>query len=364
MNEQSYFTFSFNQCRYGINTTYIDEVLSLPKLIPTSKAFSNIVGIFDLRGEVVPVINLGFSLGYPASDYQITDKLVVLRWEEWRMGIIVNEVHDIRDISSQEITPNISDEPEYTEFKQKAMISGIVKSTEDTVILSSPENWLQHLEMQQLISAKDALTIETSDQSDIKQVDNVDSLATGFAFYPNATTQEREILQKRANSLKLSTETQDLRDLRSLVVVALGDDFFGFDIETVREFVDIRRVTPIPCCPAYIIGNMNLRGEILTLIDLRGLLDPSATSTDKIEGSKAMVIEIRNIAVGVMIKEIGDTMFFLDEKEMTKPSGATDLLKVHERYFQGIASYHDKVMTLLDMQKIFFSSELIIDEAI
>lgn len=364
MSEQSYFTFSVNKHRYGIDTIYIEEVFALPELTPTQKASRDIVGILDFRGENVPVMDLSITLGHPTLNYRLTDSLVVLKWENLRVGIIVNQVHDVRTIFSEEINTEISQDQEWTGVERNKIIAGKVIA-EDIIILSNPGNWLWYAEIQELISVKDSSAVTPFD-SNIRQ--QVEGFATPSAqpstLFSTATPQEREIFRKRADNLKASVQRQDLKDLKPLVVVALGDDFFGIDVEIVREFVDVRKVTPVPCCPSYIVGNMNLRGEILTLIDLREFLEPSKHSTKTIEGSKAMVIEVRNVVVGIMVKEIGDTMFLLDEREVMSNPNVIDSINLNKKYLQGIASYHERVMTILDMQKIFFNSGLIIDEVI
>jgi purine-binding chemotaxis protein CheW len=365
MSEQSYFIFSVNQHRYGIDTIYVEEVFALPELTPTPKASRDIVGILDFRGESVPVMNLSITLGQPSLNYRLTDNLVVLKWEDLRIGIIVNQVHDVKTISSDEIKTEISHKQEWTGVERKKIIAGKV-SNEDIVILSNPGNWLWYAEIQELISVKDSsAATQARSPSNQQPISGFESpLTQQPTLFPNATSQEREIFRKRADNLKASVQRQDLKDLKPLMVVALGDDFFGIDVETVREFVDVRKVTPIPCCPSYIIGNMNLRGEILTLIDLREFLEPSKRSTPTIEGAKAMVIEVRNVVVGVMVKAIGDTMFLLDQREVMNSPNVSDSINLNKKYLQGIASYHEKVMTILDIQKIFFNSGLIIDEVI
>jgi purine-binding chemotaxis protein CheW len=365
MSEQSYFTFSINQQRCGIDVIYVEEVFALPDITPTQKASRDIVGTIDFRGEFVPVMDLNITLGHPPLNYRLTDSLVVLKWEDLRVGIIVNQVDDVRTISAQEIKTEVSYDQEWTGVERKKIIAGVV-SNEDIIILSNPGNWLWYAEIQGLISVKDFPSeFQANSHTKQQEADGYQApLAQQTSLFAHATPQEREIFRKRANNLKVSVQAQDLKDLKPLVVVALGDDFFGIDVEFVLEFVDVRKVTPVPCCPSYIVGNMNLRGEILTLIDLHEFLDPAKRSVKKIEGSKAMVVEVRNVVVGVMVKEIGDTMFLLDQREIMNDPNIIDSINLNKKYLQGIASYHEKAMTILDMQKIFFNSGLIIDEAI
>jgi purine-binding chemotaxis protein CheW len=151
-------------------------------------------------------------------------------------------------------------------------------------------------------------------------------------------------------------------NVRQLVVVALGTNFFGVDLAVVREFVDIRRVTPIPCCPTHIIGNMNLRGEILTIVDISRLLNPAMIPVEQSITAKAMVIEVDTGAVGVMIDTIGDTTFPLDERKIAAASNTHSGIRVNPRYLKGVAPYRATTMSILDISNVV--SDLVVDQLV
>ncbi|MEW6493375.1 MAG: chemotaxis protein CheW, partial [Cyanobacteriota bacterium] len=108
MPDHPYLTFSLNNCLYGVSQTYVEEIFSLPELTPSPNPYGDIVGVVNLRGDILPVLDLNLSLGYHPSDYCLTDSVVVLSWEERRMGIIVNEVHELKNISPEEISIELS----------------------------------------------------------------------------------------------------------------------------------------------------------------------------------------------------------------------------------------------------------------
>jgi purine-binding chemotaxis protein CheW len=367
MNAQSYFTFSLDHCRYGIDMAYVDEVFTQPKLIPIDKASYDIVGIVNLRGDILPVMDLNLSLGRQPTSYRLTDTLVILRWENLRVGIIVDEVCEIRNLSSDEITTEFPHEQTWSSVERKNIIAGVVKGVEDIVILSNPRDWLWYSEIQHFMSVNDSLKTEVREGDDVDGLNLSDSDSMS-AQQPvsllNATSEQRDVFRKRAENLKLLIQSHAATNLKSLIVVTLGHHFFGIDVEVVREFIDVRKATPIPCCPVHIIGNMNLRGEILTIIDIRGLLNPAITRIDKIKTSKAMVVEVQNIVAGVIVDEISDTMFAIGKQDIIPVSNAKHAVEANEKYLHGITFYNKKAMGILDMSKVFLNSELIIDEVI
>ncbi len=361
MTDYSYLTFSLNNCLYGISATYVEEIFSLPELRAAPKAAHDIVGVVNLRGEILPVMDLNRKFGYESPDYLLTDSVMVLRWEKLRIGIIVNEVHGLKNISPDEINTTLSGEQELAEVNQQKIIAGIVRSARDILITLSPENLFRYVEFPQNTFIEDSITGENQDvlEADEFQFNRFELLFTQQPiFYPNATLEERAIFRERANDLKLSLESQDLNGLKTLAVIALNGNLFGIDLNIVREFTDIRRVTPIPCCPAHIIGNMNLRGEVLTLIDIRGLLHlPRTGITD---GSKAMVVEAEGIVAGVIVEEVCDVTFFLNPLEIMEVP--TAIHSTNDEYLQGVVQYHEKMMIILDLSKILLNGELNIEE--
>src|SRR5581483_10681188 len=93
----------------------------------------------------------------------------------------------------------------------------------------------------------------------------VEEPSPGRTFCPDASDEERATFRERARSLARPVETQDFSGLLPLAVARLGAEYFGLPLPVVREFSDIAAVTRVPCCPPHVVGQMNLRGDILTL---------------------------------------------------------------------------------------------------
>lgn len=356
MKEHSYLTFSLNNYLYGINILYVEEIFSLPELTSISEAPSEIVGFVNIRGNIVPVIDFNLNFGYQSPDYRLTDSLVVLKWEEFRLGIIVNQVYEPINISSEQIITELDYEPEFAGVDPKKIISGIARIPENILILTNPDNWLDYVEIQQVLSFENSLEQKTAfsyNQEEFQPHISELLVSKQSVFCPNATIEERSIFQKRADNLRIPPESHDLKSFITLAVIAFDGNLFGIDLNIVREFTAIRQVTPIPCVSTHIIGNMNLRGEILTLIDIRGLLNLPLMGMAN--ASKAMVVEVEDIVVGVIVEEVCDVMFSLNP---------TEIRAMNDKYLQGIAVYDEKIMSILDLPKMFLNGGLIVDEAI
>ncbi len=356
MKEQSYLTFSLDNILYGLSTAYVKEIFPLPALTPMPSAFRDIVGVVDLRGEILPVVDLCLIFGHRLN-YSLTDSIVVLRSEELQLGIIVNEVRELRNIAPEEIATELSSSRELAGSEQVKFITGIVKGVKDILILSASDLFL-NIEMQQFAAVKYSLEklIQNNHGLDI-QFNESRTLSQQPILYANANSEEKAILQQRAENLHQSAN-QDSKNLTPLAVIILNGDLFGIDLKIVREFVDISKVTSIPCCPAHIIGDMNLRGEVLTLIDIRSLLNPQLATP----AGKAMVVDFEGMVAGVMVEEVCDVMFFLNPLDVIMvPTG---IHSVNDKYIQGLAPYHEKMMHILHLPEILLNGGLTVDEAI
>ena len=353
MKECHYLTFSLNNCLYGVSTVYVEEIFFLPELTPIPEADSDIVGVINLRGEILPVMDLNLSFNYQSPGYRLTDSVVVLKSEKVRVGIIVNEVYEVRHISPSEISTELYHGRDWARVEEKKFIAGIATSGEDILILSNPESLLQYVETQKLASVEDYLEKQIQhnnhDESAVLLVEKP-------VFCPNATRSEREVFRKRAAQLRQSEDSQNVKDLIPLAIIVLHGELFGIDLKMVREFTPIRKVTPIPCCPAHIIGNMNLRGEILTLVDIRGVLN--LPLMEKIDSSQAMVVKLEDIVAGITMEEVCDVIFLNPQEITAVPTGINS---GQYEYLKGAAPYQEKIMSILNLQQIFLNGGLVIN---
>jgi purine-binding chemotaxis protein CheW len=350
MEDYPYLIFNLNTSLYGITTMLVEEIFSLPELTPIPEAPPDIVGVVNVRGDILPVMDLNLRFGYESPDYQLSDTVIVLRSEEIRIGLIVNTVKEVRNISGEEITKELSHGRKVSKLDSKKFITGVARSEGDILILIDADHLLNYVAKQDV----DFESAEIEDQANL----NADFLKKKRVFCPHATPEERAVFLKRAEALKQTNETEDVTGLKPLAVIILNEEFFGVDLKLVREFSEIKKVTPVPCAPSHIIGNMNLRGEILTLIDVCGLLNLPLKNINK--NNKAMVIQVEDIVTGITVEEVYDVMFLNPQEITTVP---TAIHSINDEYLQGAAPYRDKMMSILDLPKILLSGNLTVDQA-
>jgi purine-binding chemotaxis protein CheW len=374
METKPYLIFKQNGLLYGVEAYCVREIFFLPELTPIAEAPQDIVGAIDLRGEIMPVMDLNLRFGYLDQEYSLTDTIVVIEWQKFQVGIIVNQVHEIKNISGELITPQLSygrDEAEASHH----FVAGFARCEPDIVMLLNLERLIRYspekLEAEVAFCAISASGEETADEAKTENLfGEIDTKLLAKeakdgklfhkpnVFCPNAAPETKAIFRERANNLRRKSDRESFTIDMSLAVVTLNDEYFGINLATVREFTDIRQVTPVPCTPDLIVGNMNLRGEIVTLIDIRNVFDKTATIKSL---TKAIVIEVADLVAGIVVDEILD-IIYLNESEIGIIPAA--LHSVNHEYLKGTALYGGKMMAVLNLQKLLTQGGMVVDEEV
>jgi purine-binding chemotaxis protein CheW len=371
MESKPYLTFNLHDVQYGIDAKLVKEIFLLPELIPIAEAPIDIVGILNLRGKIVPVMHLDLRLGNPMQECKISDSVIVLEWEGLQIGLIVNAVREVTTIDSQLIEHEIDFGRERT--INPAFVAGVAKFDEEAIVLLNSEALIRQPDAVEALISDEEFVGNGSDEkngngikSEIsEEIDIRKTLTIISSFYdlccPNATPQERAIFRRRAENLRQANAEaiSDVTGQIPLAVVGMGGEYFGVDLNAVREFINVRSFTRVPCCPERIVGNMNLRGEIVTLVDIRSTLNLPATTVNT--GAKAVVINVDDIVAGLPVDEVLDVMYLHPETvnpvPVAVPAGS-------EAYLKGTVAYQEKTLSLIDLPALLEKGGLVVDEKI
>lgn len=336
-----YLLFSLNGARYGVEALSVLEIAWLPELTPAEEAPPYIAGVINLRGRIAPVMNLGLRLGHPTRRFQLSDSVVFLQMDGVTMGVIVNEASDVVTIPASAIEPPThydGEAPAHAHF-----IAGNAKVGEEIIML---------LDMQRLIHAPQ---MGSPQRHTARLPVSGVSANAGTYFCPDATDEERAVFRTRAHNLMQADEDQGAAERIPLSIIQLGEEWFGVGLEVVREFAHLRRVTAIPCCPPHIAGNMNLRGDILTLVDIRGRLNIPAAST----AAEVMVIESGGLSIGVPVDKVLEVIYLHPAGIAPMPAASQE---EKDEYCKGVARYGAGMVGILDMPKILAQGGVEVEE--
>lgn len=103
--EGKYLTFVLNHEEYGLEILKVREIIGLMDITPVPQTPSFIKGIINLRGKVIPVVDLRLKFGMPEAEYTKETCIIVVNIESRLMGIIVDTVSEVLDINAKDIEP-------------------------------------------------------------------------------------------------------------------------------------------------------------------------------------------------------------------------------------------------------------------
>ncbi len=121
---------------------------------------------------------------------------------------------------------------------------------------------------------------------------------------------------------------------------------YGVPVEQVREVRDMQSVTPIPSAPSYVEGVTNLRGQIITVMNLRKRLGVSSKKENA--GEKIIIVDINNHAVGVVVDAVTEVAT-LKEQDIERNMEITNTLS---ESVLGVGKQNGQLTIILDMSKI------------
>lgn len=176
----------------------------------------------------------------------------------------------------------------------------------------------------------------------------------GFASSPE---EDRRILKTRAQALAVEPASAAAAgEMLEVVEFDLASERYAFPLADVREVSLLRELTPVPCTPPFVLGIINLRGEIRTVIDLKKFFDlPDAGIT---ELNKIILLEHGELKLGILADAIrGVRRIPLDDLQPALPT----LTDIRADYLRGVTS--DRLV-VLDPVKILADKRIVVDEEV
>jgi purine-binding chemotaxis protein CheW len=150
----------------------------------------------------------------------------------------------------------------------------------------------------------------------------------------------------RSSSLA-STASIPEATLAPTLLFRVGGATYGCDIEATQEIIPLRRMTRVPGAPAYVRGLINMRGTIVTVLDLGMRLDPSSVPIAGGEGGGSiLLLRHRDRLVGIVVEEVLDMRGLeIDEGDAGQRGGAGTIVR-------GMATLDDATVVVLDLDAL------------
>ncbi|MDH5368771.1 MAG: chemotaxis protein CheW [Gammaproteobacteria bacterium] len=142
--------------------------------------------------------------------------------------------------------------------------------------------------------------------------------------------------------------------LMQLVGFGIGRERFGVDILAVQEIIRSTEVTPVPNSPSFVEGVINLRGDIIPVIDLRKRLSLYQADND-IAKNWVLILSIGNRVVGFIVDNVSEVLK-IAEDDIDPPPNIV-IAGLENQYIRGVCEIDNKLLIILDFESVLFNEE-------
>jgi purine-binding chemotaxis protein CheW len=168
---------------------------------------------------------------------------------------------------------------------------------------------------------------------------------------------ESAVTMEMAVEISGETYSQVSGDAALFLTFMLGKDLFGIQVSDIREVIEYKKIFRIPRVPDYIMGVINLRGEVVPIVDLYSRFYNSSCNVTG--SSSVVVVEIdddnQKIPIGVMI----DSVEAVTELNQNRIEAVPEIgSRIRTDFIDGIGKLENQFVILLKMQNILNIEEL------
>ncbi len=143
------------------------------------------------------------------------------------------------------------------------------------------------------------------------------------------------------------------KEEKQYIVFFVNEKQFGVDVGQAREIINKQELTYIPNAPDFIQGVINLRGEIIPIIELKNRLNLSTGDHSREE--KIIIVELDGTLLGMQVDDVKE-MIRLNVEDIADPP---EIVKgVNRNYLSGVGKLGDKLLILLNLDRVLSSKEI------
>lgn len=137
------------------------------------------------------------------------------------------------------------------------------------------------------------------------------------------------------------------------VTFCLGEETYGIMVMQVQEVLRIPDIAPVPGSADYVVGIINLRGNVVTVIDTRHRFGLSPKQPD--DASRIVVTEVGNQIIGMLVDSVAEVVELKASEIEAPPNVGND---ESAKFIQGVSSRNGKLLILVDLNKFLDIEEL------
>ncbi len=247
-NELRFISFILDNEEFAVEVNNVKEIIKLREITPVPRSPEYLLGIINLRGSIVPVIDPRYKLNIKINKNTDNSRIIIISNKNDLSGILVDSVNEVLRVNESDIEPP----PKVMNKIDKFYLEGLVKKDAGKRVIM-------------YLNIHEVLNIEGKGFKDVDE----------YQLESNAIEEKKDIYIE---------EDQ-------FVSFYVGDEEFCLDIDSVKEILKLEELTVVPNVPDYVIGIQSVRNSLLPVIDMRKIMNIS----DYEQNNKEFVEKLKNI---------------------------------------------------------------------
>ncbi len=337
---EEFVVFKIEREEYGLNIKNVREIVKLADITRIPRSPEYILGITNLRGMVLPVVDSRKRFNLPEIERNENSRMIVIDLKGSLNGLLIDSVSEVLrvDISAIE-KPDETGGKDLKNLQTRDYISGVIKENEGKRIIL-------------LLNLEEVLKIERNKEEYRPSLEPT-----------TATTQTKEEKQEE----------------EQFVIFRVANDEYGFHINAVREILRLTKITKVPNTPEYVRGILTLRSKILPVFDFRKILGSVSQDSEY-----ASLVERVKDSHTKWLKEIGEILYRgksikksllerecpitllterIENTEIATREKTEELINLHTLIHEMAVKLYDLALSNTDKAKTYFEENVLPSES-
>jgi purine-binding chemotaxis protein CheW len=311
-DETQLVTFSLDNEEFGVPIAFVKEIVRIPEITRIPRAPSFVEGVANLRGNILPIINLRLRFGLKETERDDDNRAVVIEIDGKLTGLMVDRVSEVMQVSRESVEPP----PEVVASNvDSAYLSGIAK--------------LDHGKRLVLLL-------------DINRV--IPSVELEAAYQ-----QAGQAGEKQQEAVRQVVEEEQLVTFQSA-----GEEY-AIEIMNVQEIIRVAEISRVPRAPDFIEGVVALRNQLLPIVNLRKRFGLTDVVLD--DDSRVIVVKLGGVITGLQVDAVSEVLSVPKAAFETPPS----ILNAEEAsQLKGVVKLEEgkRLIMLLDINHVLSTTEI------
>ncbi len=151
----------------------------------------------------------------------------------------------------------------------------------------------------------------------------------------------------------MAQAAQSMNDpITQWVTFYLDNEKYGIKVMQVQEVLRLTEIAPVPGAPDYVLGIINLRGNVVTVVDTRKRFGLQEKQPE--DATRIVIIEAANQVVGILVDSVAEVADLRASEMESAPNVGSD---ESSKFIQGVSSQDDGLLILVDVDKLLSTDE-------